>query len=97
MSLVEGFLVELRPPKRRRKMSTNNMPGFTAENAISEAAAHYPVMVCIGSQNNSLQVQPAMRDTCTVLSGLLWRAYLGGSYTAAQFYYDAMEGAGCFG
>jgi hypothetical protein len=47
-------------------------------------------------QTDAAYVQPAMRDTCEVLSGLLWDAYISNSYASAQFFYDAMEAAGCF-
>lgn len=75
-------------------MNASNMPGFTAENAIFKTMARYN-MVRV-PRDCPAQIQPAMRNTCEVLAGLLWAAYLGGSNTAAQFFYDAMEGAGCF-
>ena len=77
-------------------MNPTNMPGFTAENAIFQTRARYRMAGALGPQDYRAQIQPALRSTCEVLSGLLWTAYLEGSYTAAQFFYDAMEGAGCF-
>ncbi|MGH7029032.1 MAG: hypothetical protein ACREE9_03855 [Stellaceae bacterium] len=75
-------------------MNATKMPGFTAESAISKTAARYRMARV--SLAYPAQIQPAMRNTCDVLAELLWAAYLGRSYTAAQFFYDAMDGAGCF-
>ena len=77
-------------------MKTINVPGFTAENATFPTGARYRMVDAFGLQDWPAQIQPAMRNTCEVLSGLLWVAYLEGSYTTAQFFYDAMDGAGCF-
>jgi hypothetical protein len=75
-------------------MTTTRMPGFTAESSLYTTGKHY--MAGVFDPQAAACVQPAVRNTCEVLSGLLWDAYLGGSYTAAQFFYDAMEAAGCF-
>jgi hypothetical protein len=71
------------------------MPGFTAEASLCRARKRYVVGV-FDSQGNPECVQPAMRDTCDTLAGLLWEAYFAKSYGAAQLFYDAMEVAGCF-
>lgn len=77
-------------------MTTTSMPGFTAETSLSRTEVYYMASV-FDSQSDPEYVQPAVRnDTCEVLSGLLWDAYLTRSYTAAQFFYDAMNAAGCF-
>jgi hypothetical protein len=76
-------------------MTTTSMPGFTAEISLCKTEKHYVAGV-FNPQSDSVYVQPAMSNTCEVLYGLLWDAYFNRSYEAAQFFYDAMEGAGCF-
>jgi len=76
-------------------MIATTMPGFTAEISLHKKEKRYMTDI-FNPQTDGECVQPALNNTCETLSGLLWRAYLAQSYTAAQFYYDAMEGAGCF-
>lgn len=76
-------------------MTTTSMPGFTAEIALYKKREPYMAGI-FDRQTHREYVQPAAINACDVLSHSLWEAYLSHSYTAAQFYYDAMVGAGCF-
>jgi hypothetical protein len=77
-------------------MDKIKIPGFTAEKSLTATSVYYRATYGLNSKTVSLNVLPAMRNTCDVLATLLWGAYLQGSYTSAQFFYDAMKGAGCF-
>jgi hypothetical protein len=78
-------------------MTTTSMPGFTAEISLYRTGKHYMAGAGVfDHQTARAYLQPAMRDTCEVLSGLLRDAYAQGSYTEAQFFYEVMEVAGCF-
>jgi hypothetical protein len=74
-------------------MTTKSMPGFTAEISLYKSGKHYMAGV-FDHQTDAAYVQPAVRDTCEILSGLLRDAYLNGG--DAQFFYDLMNVAGCF-
>jgi hypothetical protein len=76
-------------------MTRTSMPGFTAETSLCNKAKPYMASV-FNPQTDAEYVQPALSNACETLNGLLWRAYVNKSYAAAQYFYDAMEGAGCF-
>ncbi|MGB6658572.1 MAG: hypothetical protein WBE90_05605 [Xanthobacteraceae bacterium] len=52
-------------------MNARNMPGFTAENAIFEAPAHYRTASVFDSQNGLAYLQPAMKN---IACAYLWKA-----------------------
>jgi hypothetical protein len=76
-------------------MTNTTMPGFTAETSLNNKENRYMTDI-FNPQTDAEYVQPALSNACETLNGLLWRAYVNKSYAAAQYFYDAMEGAGCF-
>jgi hypothetical protein len=78
------------------KMKTMKIPGFTAENSLYKTRARYDVATAFESQNDSANVEPALRRICDVLSELVWGAYNEGAYNRAEFWEGVMGRAGCF-
>lgn len=69
-----------------------NMPGFTSEASLHKMEKPYMADV-FDPQADREYVQPAVRNDCEILYGLLLRAR---SDEARQYFYGAMLGAGCF-
>lgn len=75
-------------------MTPNNMPGFSAENAIASRQQLYQMTSRLQPVNDAT-VQPAALPTCPAIAAAAQAALRAGNDLLAHFLVGVWHGAGC--